>query len=154
MLGLSGLVLSLALVMRLCPEIPFSRLLNELLVERPLTWLATWRRVDLIYFAVVLIILIAAGEMGVMLGSAELFFVQAWDVTPYVHALAVTSLIVAVSRGNVSLRARQAKLSFWSLQELDVSAASTFGKGSLCKRPRSNLCRNDDDPDRLLKMAA
>nr|WP_166181256.1 hypothetical protein [Altererythrobacter segetis] len=153
MLGLSGVVLSLALVMRLCPKIPFSRLLNEQLIEKPLAWLATRQRVDLIYFTIVLIMLVAAGEMVVMLGSAELFFAHALDVTPYLHALAVSSVLVAVSRGNVALRTRQAKLSFWHVRELDVSA-STFGKGAVRKRARANLIHNDDDPDPVLTIAA
>jgi hypothetical protein len=145
MLELSGLLLIQVMVMRLCPEIPFSRLLNESLVAKRLTWLATRQPSDLIYFIIVLSMFVAAGDMIAMLGSAELFLVHAADITPYLHGLAVTSVLVAVCRGKVAFQARRAKLSFWHVRALDVSSCP-FGKGARRNREGSGSPGNDDDP--------
>ena len=154
MLGLSSVVLCLALVMRLYPEIPFSRQLNEQLIGKPLTWLATRHPTDLIYFIIVLAMLVADGEMIAMLGSAELFFVPAADINLCLHVMAVASIILVVSQGSAALQVRQAKLSFWHvLPALDVPR-STFGETARRKCEDSGSADNDDDPAPGLVIAA
>ena len=151
MLELSALLLILALVIRLCPEIPFSRLLSDRLIAKTLSWLATGQPLDFLYLIIVLSMFVAAGETVALLESAEFFLVHSADITLYLHAIVVPSVLVAVCRGKFAVQARRAKQSFWHVQAIDVSS-TTFGQAARHKRGGFSSADNDDDDDPALEI--
>lgn len=145
-------MLGLALVMRLCPQIPFSRLLNERLIEQPVAWFATDQATNFIYFIIVAVMFLTSGELIALLARADLFFASA-NLALHVGAIVATSVVAAVSCGKVTLQTRRAKLSFWRIQALGVSN-STFGKCARRRRGDFSSADNDDDPATVFVIAA
>ena len=100
----AGFVLLVIAMMKLFPELPTSRTLHRALVEAPLDRLAKMGRRHLIYAAVLVGMMFAGAEMVMLLGSADLMMLMAWDVSLYVDALIATWTLSAVMRGKAAWR--------------------------------------------------
>lgn len=101
----AGLVLLVILTMKLFPDLPVSRDLHRGLVELPLAKLAAMRRTHLIFALVLVGMLFTASELIMLLGSADLIMLIAWDVSLYVDAVIAAWTIAAVSRGKAAWQA-------------------------------------------------
>jgi len=94
----AGLLLLVIATMKLFPAIPVSRLLHRTLVELPLHKLATLSRTHLIFGVVLLGMVFASAELIMLLGSADVVMVIAWDVSLYADALIAAWTLAAVTR--------------------------------------------------------
>jgi hypothetical protein len=102
----AGLMSLVVLVMKLFPELPFARSLHQALVEAPLRALEKATRRHLIYALVLVVMSFSAGELVMLLGSADFLLLMAWDVSLYVDALIATwTLSAALSVKTVAVRA-------------------------------------------------
>ena len=106
----AGLMLLIVLTMKLFPQVPASRQLHRALVEAPLRGLAAMSRRHLIYGMVLLGMLFAGAEMIMLLGSADLVMLMAWDVSLYVDAMIATWTIATVARGKAAWQMLAARL--------------------------------------------
>ena len=89
MVVLAALVIVL---MKLFPDMPFSRWLAHWLVEKPLEWLASAQRHHII-FVVLVIALLLSPEAQMMLGALDLSAVSfALDMSLYIDAIAAMAL--------------------------------------------------------------
>ena len=101
----AGLLLLVTLTMKLFPRVQVSRMLHHMLVEAPLAAIARMSRRHLIFGVVLLATLFAGAELIVMLGSADVAMVLAWDVSLYVDALLAAWALAAVARGKAAWQA-------------------------------------------------
>ncbi|TMJ19361.1 MAG: hypothetical protein E6G92_06125 [Alphaproteobacteria bacterium] len=124
----SGIVLLVIVVMRLFPAIPLSRALHRALVEAPLERLGAMSRRHLIYAALLAGMMIAGAEVILLLGSADMAMLMAWDVSLYVDGLIATWTISALVRGK----------SAWN-----VVAARWLSPLRRAARPRARRQRRD-----------
>lgn len=95
----SGFALLIILMMKLLPDLPFSRALHRAFVEVPLRRLAEMSRQHLIYAAVLIGLTFGGIELLLLLGSTEMLMLFAWDVSLYVDALIATWTLSVVARG-------------------------------------------------------
>jgi hypothetical protein len=95
---LTGLLLVAILVMKLFPETPFARALHRALVAGPLERLAAMDRRHALFALAVIALALFASDMIALIGSADLAFAIAWDVSVYVDALAVAWTLAAIGR--------------------------------------------------------
>jgi hypothetical protein len=102
---LAGLLLLVILTMKLFPAVPASRFLHRMLVELPLQRLAVMDRRHLIFGVMLVGMLFASAELIMMLGSADVVMVMAWDVSLYVDALLAAWALAAVARSKAAWRA-------------------------------------------------
>lgn len=107
---LAGLALLVVAVMKLFPELPLSRLLHHHLVEAPMRALGTMRRRHLIYVLVLVVMSLSAGELVLLLGSADVVMLMAWDASLYVDALIAAWTMSALLRGKAVWRALVARV--------------------------------------------
>jgi hypothetical protein len=105
----AGIVLLVIMAMRLFPEIPLSRALHRALVEAPLERLAAMSRRHLIYAALLAGMMLAGAEIILLLGSADMAMLMAWDVSLYVDALIATWTISALVWGKSAWNAVAAR---------------------------------------------
>jgi hypothetical protein len=101
----AGFGLLVMLTMKLFPAVPVSRLLHQMLVETPLRQLAAMSRRHLFFGVILLAMLFASAELIVMLGSADVVMVMAWDVSIYVDAVIAAWALAAVARSRAAWRA-------------------------------------------------
>ena len=101
-----GLLAGVLLLMWLKPELPLSRTLHKLLVESPVTWIAQVERHHLLLVIILCALMCSSALGGAVLGSGELFFAYAFDVSLYVDAFLATSAVAATT----SLRAAASAL--------------------------------------------
>lgn len=153
MVGFLGLVLCIVLLIRLCPDRPLARQLNERLAEEPLAWLAAMQRTQFVYFIVFVVMLVAAGELIALPGTVELPFFFAVDFAAYVGSILAISVVAAVYCRTVAHRPNRTDPSFWHIRALEVSS-KTFGKCARRKRGSAPLANNDDDPSPAFVIAA
>jgi hypothetical protein len=134
----AGIVLLVITAMRLFPAIPLSRALHRALVEAPLQRLGAMSRRHLIYGALLAGMMLAGAEIVLLLGSADMAMLMAWDVSLYVDALIATWTLSALVRGK----------SAWN-----VVAARWLSPLRRAARPRARRQRRDPtrtaakDPD-------
>jgi hypothetical protein len=102
---LTGLLLTLTLVMRLFPETALARSLHRRLIEWPLTRLAALDRRHVILVFLVAGVVLFASDLVFMLGSSDLAVALAWDVSIYADALLAACALAAVARGKAAWRA-------------------------------------------------
>ena len=96
------LAMSIA-VLRLCPASPLGRVLQHLLVDRPIAWIGQAGRRELL-FLMILTALLFAGETLLALGSAELVISFAWGLSTYLDAAIATSVIALASQARHAAR--------------------------------------------------
>lgn len=148
----NGMLLGLILVMRVYPEIPFSRMLHIHLVEIPLVWLGKRRRHDFLYIVILIALSAAGGEVALMLGP-EFVLMYAADLAIYLDALAATYLIAAYSGAKVAARSARTRLSHWSGRLASIFRARPRERAT-GKQPRRGPAGNDDEDSRPFRLAA
>lgn len=136
---LAGLMLLIILAMKLFPTLPVSRMLHVALVEAPLRQLAAMGRRHLIYAAVLVGLVFAGSEVILLLGSADMVMLLAWDVSLYIDAVIATWTLSIVARGKAS----------W--QTLGTGVAECWHRVSRPRAPRrrreGSRAANDTDDD-------
>lgn len=151
---LSTLILTLILLMRLGPDIPARRSLDELLVERPLHWLSKRQRHDVLFLIVISALLLGGGPILLMMGP-EFVMVYAADLALYLDIIAASYLITAVTSVKAAAKAARVRLSGWFGRAVHLCRVAPRERVSR-KRPRPTRAVNDDDHSRSpsLKLAA
>ena len=96
--ALYGLFLSLILAMRVAPRTPLGAWLLHHLVREPLAKVSAMERHQLIYAAIVLVMLMGAGETLATYGTFEWAMISAFDLAVYLDAVAVTTVLVSMAR--------------------------------------------------------
>ena len=134
------LLLGATLILRLCPETPLALFLRDQLVVRPLAWFANLRRHDIIYYIIVAGLLLSAGEMVAMLGSADLVLAFAADLALYFDIVAIGMIVALGSRLKVALQFIAAR--FESAVRI---LKRTPGKRRRRERRSCKRACNDDD---------
>lgn len=102
---LAAALLALIALLRSAPDTPFSRSIRASLVERPCRWWLKRTRREAIQLLVLAGLFLFAGEMVMMLGSAELVFAYALDLSIYIDAVLAASLLSASHQAGRVFRA-------------------------------------------------
>ncbi|MFA5990005.1 MAG: hypothetical protein WC803_10420 [Sphingomonas sp.] len=86
------------------PQVPAGRLLHRLLVRAPAHWLNAISRRQIIFMAIIMIVVVLGA--GTILGamSADVAMIAAWDASLYVDVLIATWSLAATARGGAALR--------------------------------------------------
>lgn len=90
------------LLMRLCPDTDLSRTLHRHLIERPAAWLARLDRRQILVLVIAAGLLLAAGDLVVALGSAEIVLGYAADLAIYSDVVLAGLLLAAASRVRIA----------------------------------------------------
>jgi len=93
-----GLCVALMLVMRFAPQSSMGRWLNLNLVQEPMARLSALERHHLIFFAIVLVMTLVAGETIAIYGTFEWAMISAFDMSVYLDAITVTVALGAAAR--------------------------------------------------------
>ena len=105
-----ALLAGVLFLMWLQPELPLSRALHRILVELPIMWSAKLERHHLICLVILCALMFSSALSGAILGSAELAFAYALDVSLYVDALIATSAVAATTNLKAAARALRSRL--------------------------------------------
>ena len=108
-LGLIALCLVLMLAF---PKTPTARWLHVVLVERPLAWLSTLKRRDVIFVFVMVALLLSAGEFVAVFGVGELFALGA-NLSLLLDAVVVTTAVTIAAAIATAWRNVRGRLSQW-----------------------------------------
>ena len=134
-------LLAVTVLLRCCPKAPMACYLQNAVVARFCQWLDGLSRRHIIYAVIVVGLLLTAGELVAMLGSTDLLFAYALDLSFYADALIASAGLAAMARGaRVALTLRKSR------------AARVFRRPQAARRRRSVAERaqakppvNDDD---------
>lgn len=151
LMGFYGLCLALILVMRFGPATPFGAWLNRNLVEEPLKRVAALERHHLIFFVVLLVMALGAGEAIAVYGSFEWAMISLFDASVYLDALLVTMALGAKARLRGAVQILRARVAAW--RGLLRPAGRPWRLRSASKRTTSASSANDDDPAGVLLVA-
>ena len=142
--ALYGLFLSLVLVMRFAPRTPLGAWLLHHVVREPLAKFSALERHQLIYFAIVLVMLLGAGETLAIYGTFEWALISAFDLAVYLDAVAVTAVLASMARIRSAVKVLRVRL---------AALHGTMRPATRSRRPRTTARRklpaktaNDDDP--------
>jgi hypothetical protein len=94
---MSALVFLIMLFMRFGPDIPFRRMLNRHLAERPVRAALGFERRQVIFLGVAAALFLLGGEMVLILGP-EFLLAYAADVALYLDLLVVSTLASGMAR--------------------------------------------------------
>ena len=128
------------------PRLPVSRLLHRLTVEMPLHRLAVLDRRHAIFALILLAMLFVGSEMIMMLGSADIAMLLAWDVSIFVDALVAAWTLAAVSRSRTA----------WQMLAGIAARPLRGARRRAPRRRRAGLqaAANDSDEDRSAGICA
>lgn len=136
-----GILLVLALFMRFGPDIPFRRMLNRHLVERPLNILLARRRHQLVFMIIAPLMLLLGGE-AILIFGPELMLAYAADVALYID-------LVVIAAASASWTRAHAALSRWRPRFLRQDKRKASGATPRARRSQRTPARltgaNDDD---------
>lgn len=90
-----GLLALCIVTIRVFPKTPAAQWLNDNLVARPLAWISSLKRHDIILLFVLVVLFSTAGEFIVVFGAGELFAL-AVNLSLYFDALLVT-IVTAIA---------------------------------------------------------
>ena len=110
-MGFEIVILAAIIAMRLFPESPLAKLLHLHLVVRPMNWFSKLERHHLLYAALLIGMLFAAGEIIAVLGSADVALALAWDVSIYLDAVAVAAAVAVARQARVAIQLVRSKSS-------------------------------------------
>ena len=133
-----GLCVALMLVMRFAPLTPYGAWLNRRLVAEPLARLADMKRHRVIYVLLLAAMMIAGGEMIVLLGPEV---VATYAV--YLDAVLVTYALTAVAMARNSLRYTRLRVRKGGRVRRLLAARRRRQRPAERVRPSAN---DDDDP--------
>ncbi len=100
-----GLLLLAALVMKFWPETGCARWLHATLIERPLAFVSSIRRVHFIFLVVGFALMYSFAQMGM----PHLAFAAAVDMSAYVDAMITVWTVAALSRARGNMAALRAR---------------------------------------------
>ncbi|KPM15978.1 hypothetical protein [Citromicrobium sp. WPS32] len=141
-----GLLLALALFMRFGPDIPFRRMLNGHLVERPVALLLVHKRYRYLTVIIAASMLLLGGELVLLFGP-ELILAYAADVALYID-------LVVVAAASTSWTRTRRMLARWTprfgrnLADKRKGSAATPRAKRTQRAPAALSKANDDDNDR------
>ncbi|MEL7721658.1 hypothetical protein AAG604_00160 [Citromicrobium bathyomarinum] len=141
-----GLLLALALFMRFGPDIPFRRMLNRHLVERPVALLLAHKRYQYLTVIIAATMLLLGGELVLMFGP-ELMLAYAADIALYID-------LVVVAAASTSWTRTRGMLARWTprfgrnLADRRKGSAATPRAKRTQRAPAALSKANDDDNDR------
>ena len=141
-----GLLLALALFMRFGPDIPFRRMLNRHLVERPVALLLAHKRYQYLTVIIAATMLLLGGELVLLFGP-ELMLAYAADIALYI------GLVVGAAASTSWTRTR-GMLTRWTprfgrnLADKRKGSAATPRAKRTQRAPAALSKANDDDNDR------
>lgn len=143
-MGLEIVAVGLILAMRLFPETPFARSVHLHLVERPMAWLSKLERHQLVFFLIAVAMLLAAGEIIAIVGSADVALTLAWDLSLYFDAVAVAAVVAAARQIRIAVRLARARLG--ALPAVPRMMRRSAREVRPHRRPSAPTSANDDDP--------
>ena len=141
-----GLLLALALFMRFGPDIPFRRMLNRHLVERPVALLLAHKRYQYLTVIIAATMLLLGGELVLLFGP-ELMLAYAADIALYID-------LVVVAAASTSWTRTRGMLTRWTprfgrnLADKRKGSAATLRAKRTQRAPAALSKANDDDNDR------
>ncbi|MCD1623505.1 hypothetical protein [Citromicrobium bathyomarinum] len=141
-----GLLLALALFMRFGPDIPFRRMLNRHLVERPVALLLAHKRYQYLTVIIAATMLLLGGELVLLFGP-ELMLAYAADIALYID-------LVVVAAASTSWTRTRGMLTRWTprfgrnLADKRKGSAATPRAKRTQRAPAALSKANDDDNDR------
>jgi hypothetical protein len=151
-MGLEIVALGLICTMRFFPETAFARLLQFHLVEQPMARLSKLERHHLLFLMIAIAMLFAGSEIIAILGSADMAFSIAWDMSFYFDAVAVTALVTAARQIRIAVRLTRSSLSTRPTLRLGRKRRSREVRSPA--QSRASASANDDDPHREFALAA
>lgn len=92
-------------LLRFCPDTSLSRQIRTIFVERPCARIARFGRRELIYTVILVGVMLTAGEMIAMAGSADFAIAYALDLSFYVDAALAAYAVSAAARTAGALKA-------------------------------------------------
>jgi hypothetical protein len=92
-------------LLRFCPDTSLSRQIRTIFVERPCARIARFGRREVIYLMLLAGIMLFAGEMIAIAGSADFAFAYALDLSLYVDAALAAYAVSAATRTAGALKA-------------------------------------------------
>ena len=141
-----GLLLALALFMRFGPDIPFRRMLNRHLVERPVALLLAHKRYQYLTVIIAATMLLLGGELVLLFGP-ELMLAYAADIALYID-------LVVVAAASTSWTRTRGMLTRWTprfgrnLADKRKGSAATPRAKRTQRAPAALSKANDDDNGR------
>ena len=138
-----GLLLALALFMRFGPDIPFRRMLNRHLVERPVALLLAHKRYQYLTVIIAATMLLLGGELVLLFGP-ELMLAYAADIALYID-------LVVVAAASTSWTRTRGMLTRWTprfgrnLADKRKGSAATPRAKRTQRAPAALTKANDDD---------
>ncbi len=145
MIGLSIVLAVTTALLRFVPDIALSRWVKTQLVERAATRLLRLERKDVL-LVLVLVGMLFAGELVMMLGSADLVLAYAADLAVYGDTLIAVSTLAVVARLGSVTRVIMARL-----PRLGTEKSSRARRQ---RKPPRNLGSNDDNAGEPSLLAA
>lgn len=97
-----GFLVLLALFMRFGPDVPFRRMLNRHLVERPIDLVLSHKRVQYLALVIGAVMLLIGGEWILLFGP-ELLLAYAADVALYVDVVVIAAASASWTRAHAVL---------------------------------------------------
>jgi hypothetical protein len=114
-------------------------MLHQMLVEAPLLALARMSRRHVIFGLILLAMLFAASEFIMLLGTADVAMVLAWDVSIYVDALVAAWAFATVTRSKAAWQALASVLA--------RPLRTARQRASRRRRANTEKAANDSDDD-------
>lgn len=150
-MGLEIVALGLIFTMRFFPETAFARLLHFHLVEEPTARLSKLERHHLLFLMIAVAMLFAGSEVIAILGSADMAFSIAWDMSLYFDAVAVAAAVAAARQIRIAVRLARSSL--------NVRTVLPLGRPHKRERksrpqPSTPASGNENDPSWAFAIAA
>lgn len=126
------------------PKTPAARWLHTALVERPVAWVQSLRRRDVIFVLVAAMLLLSGAEFAAVFGTGELLALG-MQVSIYLDAALVTAAATLAAGVASVYREVRARVGAWRGRPAGLRArASARSKGVQRARPRKAI--TDADP--------
>ncbi len=151
-----GILLVLALFMRFGPDIPFRRMLNQHVVERPIAFLMAHERHYLIFLVIAPVMLLMGGEIVLLLGP-ELMLAYAADVALYIDVVVIGAASASWTRTQTSLSRLQLRFLRARTGRRKSDGGSPRARRSQHRPSKPSAANDDDDggrPDAGFALAA
>lgn len=136
-----ALALAAVALMRWMPDLPLARLLHRHMVEKPVVFLLSLSRVQVIKLALIAGLLLTMGDLVLMLGSADVLFVYAGELALYVDVVAMAILAASVTRVRTGVH-------WLALRFRPAKRSSRVNRRRRTRRKPTSVAPANDDDDR------
>lgn len=144
---IAATMVMMMLVLALFPQTPVCRALSALIVAAPARWLNGLQRRQVIFVAIISLIVIAGAGTFAGVAAADLALLLAWDATLYIDTLVTVMTVAAATRGLGLVRLVR--------QRVGARLARPRARRSAAARARSaSTPANDDDGGAVAAIAA